>query len=293
MFTPNERAELMALARKLLSHKEIAGHRSRKWILSTIKKSVEERHLDRDKNGISGLHRHLQTAIFAIEEIGLGPDCAVAILLYRSAHKGGLSLQEISRNVGEEVAHMITLLLKTSELYARNTAINSDNFRNLLLSFAEDIRVVLIMLADRMVLLRLVNKIPDDSFRIALAMEVSFLYAPLAHRLGLYVIKSEMEDLCLKYTDRETFDFIKNKLNETKRVRDAYIANFIAPVKERLEKEGLKFQIKGRTKSISSIRNKLKKQQIEFENIYDLFAIRIVIDAPLKREKSLCWQAYS
>ncbi|KGN94075.1 MFS transporter [Porphyromonas sp. COT-108 OH2963] len=293
MFTSNEQAQLITLARELLSHKEISGHPSRKWILDTIKRSVEEGHLDRDKNGISGLHRHLRTAIFALEEIGLGADCAVAILLYRSAHKGGLSLQEISKNVGEKVAHMIALLLKTSELYARNTAINSENFRNLLLSFAEDIRVILIMLADRMVLLRLVNKIPDDSFRIALAMEVSFLYAPLAHRLGLYVIKSEMEDLCLKYTDRETFDFIKKKLNETKRDRDAYIARFIAPIKERLQKEGLRFQIKGRTKSISSIRNKLKKQQIEFENIYDLFAIRIVIDAPVQREKSLCWQAYS
>ena len=141
-------------------------------------------------------------------------------------------------------------------------------------------------------MMRLGKKLKEDD-RIRLATEAAYLYAPLAHRLGLYKIKSELEDLSLKYTDRKQFDFIKQKLNETKRSRDAYIAQFIAPIKQKLEEAGFKFDIKGRTKSIHSINNKLKKQKIEFEGIYDLFAIRIVLDTPLEKERSECWQVYS
>ena len=133
----------------------------------------------------------------------------------------------------------------------------------------------------------------SEADRVRLATEASFLYAPLAHRLGLYTIKSELEDLSLKYTDRKQFDFIKQKLNETKRSRDAYIAEFIAPIKQKLEEAGFNFEIKGRTKSIHSINNKLKKQKVEFEGIYDLFAIRIVLDTPLEKERSDCWLVYS
>ena len=188
---------------------------------------------------------------------------------------------------------MISRLLKTSDLYARNTAVDSENFHKLLFSFAEDVRVILIMIADRLCLMRLGKQIKSDEDRIRLATEVSYLYAPLAHRLGLYKIKSELEDLSLKYLDRKQYDFIKQKLNETKRSRDAYIAEFIAPIKERLENAGLHFDIKGRTKSIHSINNKLKKNKVPFEGIYDLFAIRIILDTPLEKERSECWQVYS
>ena len=149
------------------------------------------------------------------------------------------------------------------------------------------------MIADRLCLMRLGKQLKNDEDRKRLATEVSYLYAPLAHRLGLYTIKSELEDLSLKYTDRKQYDFIKQKLNETKRSRDAYIAEFITPIKSKLEEAGLQFDIKGRTKSIHSINNKLKKQNIPFEDIYDLFAIRIILDTPYEKERSDCWQVYS
>lgn len=246
----------------------------------------------RDKNGINGFLRNLDTALIAQSEIGLKRTSIFALLLYRPVYKQALEIEEVRADFGEEVALMITRLLKTSDLYARNTAINSENFHHLLFSFAEDVRVILLMIADRLCLMRL-GKLLQESDRVRLATEVSFLYAPLAHRLGLYAIKSELEDLSLKYTDRKQFDFIKRKLNETKRSRDAYIAEFIAPIKKKLEEAGFHFEIKGRTKSIHSINNKLKKQKIEFEGIYDLFAIRIVLDTPLERERADCWLVYS
>lgn len=159
-----------------------------------------------------------------------------------------------------DVTLIISRLLKTSDLYARNTAVDSENFHKLLFSFAEDVRVILIMIADRLCLMRLGKQLKNDEDRKRLATEVSYLYAPLAHRLGLYTIKSELEDLSLKYTDRKQYDFIKQKLNETKRSRDAYIAEFITPIKSKLEEAGLQFDIKGRTKSIHSINNKLKNR---------------------------------
>ncbi|MGM9760284.1 MAG: RelA/SpoT family protein [Parabacteroides sp.] len=246
----------------------------------------------RDKNGINGLLRNIDTALIATTEIGLKRTSVIAILLYRPVLKKVISLEEVESLFDADIALMIKRLLKTSDLYARNTAVNSENFHHLLFSFAEDVRVILIMISDRLCLMRLGKQLQEDD-RIRLATEAAYLYAPLAHRLGLYKIKSELEDLSLKYTDRKQFDFIKKKLNETKRSRDAYIAEFIAPIKRKLEEAGFKFDIKGRTKSIHSINNKLKKQKIEFEGIYDLFAIRIVLDTPLEKERSECWQVYS
>lgn len=247
----------------------------------------------RDKNGINGLLRNIDTALIATVEIGLKRTSVIALLLYRPVMKKVLTLEEVEKMFDPDISLMISRLLKTSDLYARNTAINSENFRHLLFSFAEDVRVILIMIADRLCLMRLGKHLKDETERIRLATEVSYLYAPLAHRLGLYTIKSELEDLSLKYTDRKQFDFIKQKLNETKRSRDIYIAEFIAPIKWKLQEAGFRFEIKGRTKSIHSINNKLKKQNVEFEGIYDLFAIRVVLDTPLEKERSDCWQVYS
>lgn len=247
----------------------------------------------RDKNGINGLLRNIDTALIATVEIGLKRTSVIALLLYRPVMKKVLTLEEVEKMFDPDISLMISRLLKTSDLYARNTAINSENFRHLLFSFAEDVRVILIMIADRLCLMRLGKHLKDETERIRLATEVSYLYAPLAHRLGLYTIKSELEDLSLKYTDRKQFDFIKRKLNETKRSRDIYIAEFIAPIKRKLQEAGFRFEIKGRTKSIHSINNKLKKQNVEFEGIYDLFAIRVVLDTPLEKERSDCWQVYS
>ena len=246
----------------------------------------------RDKNGINGLIRNINTALIATTEIGLKRTSVIALLLYRPVLKKVITLEEVEKTFDADVTLIIQRLLKTSDLYARNTAVNSENFHHLLFSFAEDVRVILIMIADRLCLMRLGKQLKEDD-RLRLATEASYLYAPLAHRLGLYKIKSELEDLSLKYTDPKQYDFIKKKLNETKRSRDIYIAEFIAPIKKKLQEAGLQFGIKGRTKSIHSINNKLKKQKIEFEGIYDLFAIRVVLDTPLKKERSECWQVYS
>lgn len=247
----------------------------------------------RDKNGINGLLRNINTALIATIEIGLKRTSVIALLLYRPVMKEVIKIEEVEKTFDSDVALIITRLLKTSDLYARNTAINSDNFHHLLFSFAEDVRVILIMIADRLCLMRLGKELKTEDDRLRLATEASYLYAPLAHRLGLYTIKSELEDLSLKYTDPKQYDFIKKKLNETKRSRDAYIAEFIEPIKKKLTTAGFRFDIKGRTKSIHSINNKLSKQNVDFEGIYDLFAIRVVLDTPITKERSDCWQIYS
>lgn len=293
-FTPDEGEEFLSIYTKLLrSQYESLRKDDVSKLKTIIQRIIQEDCFARDKNGINGLIRNVSTALIASEEIGLKRDPIIAMLLYRPAMKKALDSAEIKKEFGEEVLRILELLLKTSDLYARNTAINSENFHHLLFSFAEDVRVILIMIADRLFLMRSGKQLIENNERVRLSTEVSYLYAPLAHRLGLYKIKGELEDLSLKYLDPKQFSFIKNKLNETKRSRDAYIAEFIAPIEERLKKENLKFEIKGRTKSIYSINNKLKKQNIEFEGIYDLFAIRVVLDSPLKKERLECWQVYS
>ena len=292
-FTAEEKKEFSAkyrtLLRSLYSCLEKEDIPKMKQLMKQV---VAQECYGRDKNGINGLLRNIDTALIASVEIGLKRTSILALLLYRPVYKNVITLDKVKELFDEEVVLMIQRLLKTSELYARNTAVNSENFHHLLFSFAEDVRVILLMIADRLCLMRLGKKLQEDD-RIRLATEAAYLYAPLAHRLGLYTIKSELEDLSLKYLDRKQFDFIKQKLNETKRSRDAYIARFIAPIKEKLEHAGFTFEIKGRTKSIHSINNKLKKQKVDFEHIYDLFAIRIVLDSPLEKERSDCWQVYS
>ena len=292
-FTIEEKKEFLSkyrlLLRTLSSFLEKEDIPKMKKVMAHI---VAQDCYGRDKNGINGLLRNINTALIAAVEIGLKRTSVIAILLYRPVYKQVITIEEVKEMFGEDITLMIQRLLKTSDLYARNTAVNSENFHHLLFTFAEDVRVILLMIADRLCMMRLGKKLQEDD-RIRLATEAAYLYAPLAHRLGLYKIKSELEDLSLKYTDRKQFDFIKKKLNETKRSRDAYIAEFIAPIKKKLQEAGLKFDIKGRTKSIHSINNKLKKQKVEFEGIYDLFAIRVVLDTPLEKERSDCWQVYS
>lgn len=292
-FTPEEKKEFFTkyrlLLRNLYSFLEKDDISKMKNLMKQV---VAKECYGRDKNGINGLLRNIDTALIATTEIGLKRTSVLALLLYRPVYKGVITNEEVKELFGEDITLMIQRLLRTSDLYARNTAVNSENFHHLLFSFAEDVRVILIMIADRLCMMRLGKKLSEDD-RIRLATEAAYLYAPLSHRMGLYKIKSELEDLSLKYIDRKQFDYIKQKLNETKRSRDAYIARFIAPLKEKLEQAGFKFEIKGRTKSIHSINNKLKKQKVDFENIYDLFAIRVVLDTPLEKERSDCWQVYS
>ena len=247
----------------------------------------------RDRNGINGLLRNIETALIATKDIGLKRTSILALILYRPVLKKAISIGEVEKTFNSEVALMINRLLKTSDLYARNTSVNSENFHHLLFSFAEDVRVILIMIADRLCMMRMGKSLTEEKDRVRLATEATYLYAPLSHRLGLYKIKSELEDLSLKYLDPKQYYYIKDRLNETKRSRDEYIENFIEPVREKLEEAGLMFDIKGRTKSIHSINNKIKKQKVDFEGIYDLFAIRVVLDSVKEKERSDCWQAFS
>lgn len=241
---------------------------------------------------LEALAKSMRTAMIAHREISLGHHSIEAILLYTLIYKTGTPLSYVGERYGDITAELVEGLMRVYDLYSRKVAVESENFRKLLISFARDVRVIMIMIVERLDTMRNLDKYIETEQQ-EIAREVSYLYAPLAHRMGLYGIKTELEDLSLKYTSREVYKDIAHKLNETKRSRDAYIKKFIEPVKARLEAEGLKFSIKGRTKSIHSIWNKIRKQQVPFEKVYDLFAIRIIIDCPVAREKAACWQAFS
>ena len=249
--------------------------------------------LQRNIFGLNPIVYALETAEIAFDEIGLKRDAIIAIVLYTGVVAGLSDTTQIEKDFGRGVAQIIHGLVKVQELYKRTPVVESENFRNLLISFAEDMRVILIMIADRVNLMRQVRDTDNEEARLEVAQEASYLYAPLAHKLGLYKLKSELEDLSLKYLEHDAYYMIKDKLNATKKSRDSYIERFITPIQQRLEEAGLHFHMKGRTKSIHSIWQKMKKQKCNFEGIYDLFAIRIIIDSSIDKEKMQCWQAYS
>lgn len=257
-----------------------------------IHQAIVAGHVHRDVFGLNPILTSLQTAQIAVDEIGLHRDGVIATLLYGSVANDD-DHEEIDQLFGENVARIVMGLAKIQKLYEKNPVIESENFRNLLLSFAEDMRVILIMIADRVNIMRQIRDVEQEEARHEVSEEASYLYAPLAHKLGLYGLKSELEDLSLKYLEHDAYYMIKEELNSTKKSRDAYIQQFIAPIQEKLTEAGLKFHMKGRTKSIHSIWQKMKKQKCGFKGIYDLFAIRIIIDSPYNLEKQLCWQAYS
>ena len=234
-----------------------------------------------------------QTAEILREEIGLKGDALQAVMLIPEVDEGKLTLEEVEAQYGPQVSRILHGLNRIQQLYQKNPVIESENFRNLLLSFAEDMRVILIMIADRVNLMRQIRDTENVEAKLEVSQEAAYLYAPLAHKLGLYKLKSELEDLSLKYLEHDAYYMIREKLSETKASRDAYIAAFIRPVEEKVKAAGIKCHIKGRTKSIHSIWEKMKKQKCGFEGIYDLFAIRIIIDCPEDKEKMQCWQAYS
>jgi GTP pyrophosphokinase len=245
-----------------------------------------------------------QTAEILSEEIGLRGDATEAVLLIPEVEAGNITLEEVEKTKGESVARILHGLERIRQLYEKNPSVESENFRNLLLSFAEDMRVILIMIANRVNLMRTLLKsnkngdpntvyIGGSAAMEAVSQEAAYLYAPLAHKLGLYKLKSELEDLSLKYLEHEAYYHIREKLSATKSARDAYIERFIKPIEEKVKAAGIKCHIKGRTKSIHSIWQKMQKQKCPFEGVYDLFAIRIIIDCPQEQEKMQCWQAYS
>lgn len=293
-FTQNEKNEALAILARL---KEDIGDTLKpgdeRKLHEHIIHAISENKIQRDIFGLNPILHALQTAEIATHEIGLKRDGAIAVILYNCVQHDMLGLDNIEADFGQSVANIINGLIKVQSLYRKNPVVESENFRNLLLSFAEDMRVILIMIADRVNMMRQIKDTPNVKAQRQVSEEASYLYAPLAHKLGLYKLKSELEDLSLKYLEHDAYYMIKEKLNATKRSRDAYIEKFIKPIQQNLEEAGLNFHMKGRTKSIHSIWQKMKKQKCGFEGIYDLFAIRIIIDSPLKLEKMQCWQAFS
>ena len=293
-FTKEERAVLPARCRHLLRILGSSGGDADFRAVRRAYENADASHLPcRDRFGFNALLSAIATAEALCESIDTDGPMVLAILLSPLYGSGALDDEVVERNWGPDVAKMVRGLAKVSSLYSKAVAVESDNFRKLLLTFAQDIRVIIIMIVDRLRLMRAINHHPAEKLVRETANEANYLYAQLAHRLGLYAIKSELEDMSLKYSNRDMYSRIARELKETKVRRDAYIADFIAPLKAKLEAEGLKFEIKGRTKSIYSIWNKLKKQHNTIEDIYDLFAIRVVIDCPPEREKAECWLAYS
>ena len=273
--------------------------------------AIEKHQISRNVFGHNPILLAFQTAQLLVEEIGLRRDAVIAVLLRPSVEEGYLTIDDVQADYGESVARILRGLQRIQQLYKKNPVVESENFRNLLLSFAEDMRVILIMIADRVNLMRQIRDVgtadttegdPSAQAKKQVSEEAAYLYAPLAHKLGLYKLKSELEDLSLKYLEHDAYYHIKDKLSETKKSRDAYIERFIKPVEERLAESGLKFHIKGRTKSIHSIWQKMKKQKCPFEGVYDLFAIRIILEVQgdhseikemHRREVMQCWQTFA
>lgn len=262
-------------------------------LLSHIRRAIEQNQIQRDIFGLNPIVHACQTAEIAVGDIGLRRDGVLAILLYNNVVNGFATLEQMAEKFGEGVAHIIRGLVRIHELYKKTPVIESENFRNLLISFAEDMQVILIMIADRVNVMRRIRDTEAVEAKMRVSEEASYLYAPLAHKLGLYQLKRELEDLSLKYLEHDAYYHIKDKLNATKQARDAYIKRFTEPIEGKLAAAGLKFHIKGRTKSIHSIWQKMKKQRCTFEGVYDLFAIRIILDAPPEQEKMQCWQVFS
>lgn len=293
-FTLEERRELGEITQRLkaLVADEISEEDEAK-VRKQLEEEIDGNKIRRDVFGQNPILLSFQTAELEVNEIGMKRDCVLAILLYNSVICGNMTVEDAEKMFGKSVAQIIHGLVRIHELYTTRPVIESENFRSLLLSFAEDMRVVLIMIADRVNLMRQIRDTQNTEAKTRAAEEASYLYAPLAHKLGLYKLKSELEDLSLKYLEHDAYYMIKENLNATKRSRDAYIEKFIAPLGEKLAGMDIKCHIKGRTKSIHSIWQKMKKQKCGFNGIYDLFAIRIIIDSPLSEEKMQCWQAYS
>ncbi|MBQ3957656.1 MAG: bifunctional (p)ppGpp synthetase/guanosine-3',5'-bis(diphosphate) 3'-pyrophosphohydrolase [Bacteroidaceae bacterium] len=294
IFTPEERAKMRQLyalitekAGSVLQPEDVT--RVERYLL----KAIESGAVRRDSFGLNPIISDMETTLIMADETGLTRGTVLGIMLDEAAQNGSCTLEDVRRDFGEEVAHILHGLLRIRELYEKSATVRSENFRSLLVTFAEDLRVILIMIANRVYLMREIRDTQNVEARQRVAMEAAYLYAPLAHKLGLYKLKSELEDLSLKYLEHDAYYHIKDCLNETKKSRDAYIRRFTEPLKERLEAAGLKFHLKGRTKSIHSIWQKMKKQGVDVDGVYDLFAIRIILQSKPENEKMDCWQTFS
>ena len=294
-FTPEERQQLLQLVKDLNNR---LGGQLTFHDIDTVHRLIHDGItvagiFKRDRYGLNPVLRHLRTALTLCDSIAPDRPMVIATLIYNLCRGDYLNVEKVKALFGDDVAAIVHGLLHVAPLYKKQAAVENENFHKLLLTFAEDVRVILIMTVDRLALMRAINHHPNEKFVQEIASESRYLYAPLAHKLGLYAIKNELEDTSLKYLNRKVFTQIANRLQETKEERDRYVENFIEPIDKRLKEEGLKFELKGRTKSINSIWQKMQKQGVDLSGIYDLFAIRIILDTSPKDEKRACWLAYS
>ncbi len=293
-FTDEERLQIEDLKSKLsLLTENVLTQQDWNMVHQYLEKSTTQHGVSRDAFGLSNILTDMETALIVGQEMGLTRGSVLGVMLDSAVMRGDATLEDIRKDFGEEVAGIMHGLLRIRDLYEKSATIESENFRSLLVSMAEDMRVILIMIANRVCLMRNIKGTSNVEAQRKVSMESAYLYAPLAHKLGLYKLKSELEDLSLKYLEHDAYYYIKEKLNATKKSRDAYISRFTKPIEEKLLKAGLKFHMKGRTKSIHSIWQKMKKQKVDIDGVFDLFAIRIIIDSAPEREKQECWQVFS
>ena len=254
--------------------------------------SVDAHKTMRRKSGEPYILHPLAVAKICVEEIGLGIRSTICSLLHDTVEDTDISLEDVEREFGQEIARIVDGLTKISNVIDINGSQQAENFKKILMTLTDDPRVILIKLADRLHNMRTLESMKREK-QLKISSETVYVYAPLAHRMGLYTIKTEMEDLAMKYMEPEIYRDIAQKLAETKRERSKYINEFIRPLKEKLDKSHFKFELYGRPKSIHSISNKIKKKGVDFEEVYDLFAIRVILDSPPEREKEDCWKVYS
>lgn len=293
-FTPEEEARMLEIHQELTT---MAGDILQPDDMEKVRKyqniMVELGQLQRDPFGLNPFLSDLETALIVTKEIGMTRGSILGVILNTIVLGGAMTAEMVEKEFGTDVSRVLNGLLRIRQLYTKSAAVESENFRSLLVTFAEDMRVILIMIANRVYIMRMIKGTPNADAQRQVSTEAAYLYAPLAHKLGLYQLKSELEDLSLKYLEHDAYYHIKDKLNETKKSRDAYIANFISPIEQKLKEVGLKFHMKGRTKSIHSIWQKMKKQKVDVDGVYDLFAIRIILDSAPEKEKMECWQVFS
>lgn len=288
-----ERKQILKRYRKLLRlAKPLLKPGDAKLIKKAFNVASEAHKEMRRKSGEPYIYHPLEVALICVEEIGLGTTSIIAALLHDVVEDTDMELEDIEREFGVKVAQIIDGLTKIAGVFDYGSSQQAENFRKMLLTLSDDVRVILIKLADRLNNMRTLDSMPRHK-QLKIGSETKYLYAPLAHRLGLYSIKSELEDLYLKFMDKEDYDFITKKISDTRVSRNKFIKTFIAPIEKELKEQGFKFVIKGRPKSVYSIYNKMKKQNIPFEEVFDLFAIRIIIDTDYENEKAACWQVYS
>lgn len=288
-----EKKEILKRYRALLrACKPTMQKGDKRMIRRAFDMALESHQNMRRKSGEPYIYHPIAVAQIAAQEIGLGTTSIVCALLHDVVEDTEISLDEIEREFGKKVAKIIDGLTKISGVFDYNSSLQAENFRKMLLTLADDVRVILIKLADRLHNMRTMDFMPRDK-QLKISSETVYLYAPLAHRLGLYTMKSELEDLAMKYMEPATYKFVAKKLNDKKTEREQYVKEFVDPIEEILAEQELHAAVYGRPKSINSIWNKMRKKNVPFEEVYDLFAIRIILDSKPDHEKSDCWKAYS